>query len=51
MLVAPGPEGFQQIGQPAYQIEIRLGGRDDLSLPDLDATLRHAQTLLRPGVA
>jgi hypothetical protein len=28
-----------------------LGGRDDLSLPDLDAALRRAQTLLHPGVA
>jgi DNA-binding IclR family transcriptional regulator len=37
--------------QPEYQIEIHLGGRDDLTLHELDAALRHAQTLLRPGVA
>jgi len=42
---------FDRDGQPEYQIEIHLGGRDDLSLPDLDAALRHAQTLLHPGVA
>jgi len=42
---------FDHDGQPEYQIEIHLGGRDDLSLPDLDAALRHAQTLLHPGVA
>jgi hypothetical protein len=38
-------------GQPEYQIEIHLGTRDDLSLPDVDAAPRHAQTLLHPGVA
>jgi DNA-binding IclR family transcriptional regulator len=42
---------FGRDGQPAYQIEIHLGGRDELTLPDLDTALRHAQTLLRPGVA
>jgi len=42
---------FGRDGQPEYQIEIHLGGRDELTLPDLDAALRHAQTLLRPGVA
>jgi DNA-binding IclR family transcriptional regulator len=42
---------FGRDGQPEYQIEIRLGDRDALTLPDLDAALRHAQTLLRPGVA
>jgi DNA-binding IclR family transcriptional regulator len=42
---------FGRGGQPEYQIEIHLGGRDDLSLPDLDAALRRAQTLLHPGVA
>jgi hypothetical protein len=42
---------FEQDGQPEYQIEIHLGGRDELTLPDLDAALRHVQTLLRPGVA
>jgi len=39
---------FDRDGQPEYQIEIHLGGRDDLSLPDLDAALGHAQTLLYP---
>ena len=34
-------------GQPEYQIEIHLGGRDELNLVDLDAALRHAQQLLR----
>ncbi|MFZ0906913.1 MAG: MarR family transcriptional regulator [Mycobacterium sp.] len=42
---------FGRDGQPEYQIEIHLGGRDELTLPDLDTALRHAQTLLRPGVA
>jgi len=42
---------FGRDGQPEYQIEIHLGGRDELTLPDLDAALGHAQTLLRPGVA
>jgi hypothetical protein len=42
---------FGRDGQPEYQIEIHLGGRDELTLPDLDAALRHVQTLLRPGVA
>jgi hypothetical protein len=42
---------FGRDGQPEYQIEIHLGGRDDLSLPDLDAPLGHAQTLLHPRVA
>jgi DNA-binding IclR family transcriptional regulator len=42
---------FGRDGQPEYQIEIHLGGRDELTLPDLDAALRHAQALLRPGVA
>jgi DNA-binding IclR family transcriptional regulator len=37
---------FGRDGQPEYQIEIHLGGRDDLTLPDLDAALRHAQALL-----
>jgi DNA-binding IclR family transcriptional regulator len=38
-------------GQPEYQIEIHLGGRDELALVDLEAALRHAQALLNPGVA
>ncbi len=42
---------FGRDGQPEYQIEIHLGGRDELTLPDLDAALGHAQALLRPGVA
>ena len=42
---------FGRDGQPEYQIEIHLGGRDELTLPDLDAALKHAQALLRPGVA
>jgi hypothetical protein len=42
---------FDRDGQPEYQIEMHLGSRDDLSLPGLDAALRHAQALLHPGVA
>jgi len=42
---------FGRDRQPEYQIEIHLGGRDELTLPELDAALGHAQTLLRPGVA
>ncbi|UMB69251.1 MarR family transcriptional regulator [Mycobacterium paraterrae] len=42
---------FDRDGQPEYQIEIHLGGRSQLALPDLEAALRHAQTLLRSGVA
>jgi DNA-binding IclR family transcriptional regulator len=42
---------FGRDGQPEYQIEIHLGGRDQLALPDLDAALRHAQALLSPGLA
>ena len=42
---------FGRDSQPEYQIEIHLGGRSELALPELDDTLRHAQTLLRPGVA
>jgi DNA-binding IclR family transcriptional regulator len=42
---------FGRDGQPEYQIEIHLGGRDDLTLSELDAALGHAQTLLRPAVA
>ena len=42
---------FGRDGQPEYQIEIHLGGRDELTLADLDAALGHAQRLLRPGAA
>jgi DNA-binding IclR family transcriptional regulator len=42
---------FGRDSQPEYQIEIHLGGRGEWSLPDLDDALRHAQALLRPGVA
>jgi DNA-binding IclR family transcriptional regulator len=42
---------FGRDGQPEYQIEIHLGGAHQLSLSELDAALRHAQTLLQPGVA
>jgi DNA-binding IclR family transcriptional regulator len=38
-------------GQPEYQIEIHLAGRDELTLADLESALRHAQLLLRSGVA
>jgi DNA-binding IclR family transcriptional regulator len=37
---------FDQHGQPEYQIEIHLGGSAGLTLPALDAALRHAQGLL-----
>jgi DNA-binding IclR family transcriptional regulator len=42
---------FGRDSQPEYQIEIHLGGRTELDLPDVDDALRHAQELLRPGVA
>jgi DNA-binding IclR family transcriptional regulator len=42
---------FGRDSQPEYQIEIHLGGRGEWTLPDLDDALRHAQALLRPGVA
>lgn len=42
---------FGPDNQPEYQIEIHLAGRSQLALPDLDAALRHAQALLRTGVA
>jgi DNA-binding IclR family transcriptional regulator len=42
---------FGRDGQPEYQIEIHLGGRSALALSDLETALRHAQALLRPGVA
>jgi hypothetical protein len=41
---------FGRDGQPEYQIEIHLGGRDQLALADLDAALRHAQGMLSPAV-
>ena len=43
--------GFKTAGCPEYQIEIHLGGQDELALADLDAALLHAQALLSPGVA
>jgi DNA-binding IclR family transcriptional regulator len=42
---------FGRDRQPEYQIEIHLGGRDELTLPELESAVRHAQALLRPGVA
>ncbi len=42
---------FGQDGQPEYQIEIHLGRPAGLTLPALDAALRHAQRLLSTGVA
>jgi hypothetical protein len=42
---------FGRDRQPEYQIEIHLGGQDELAFPDLDAALLHAQALLSPGVA
>jgi hypothetical protein len=42
---------FGRDGQPEYQIEIHLGGQDELALADLDAALLHAQALLSPTVA
>ncbi|OBB94735.1 MarR family transcriptional regulator [Mycobacterium sp. 852002-40037_SCH5390672] len=37
---------FAHDGQPEYQIEIHLGRSTGLTLPELDAALRHAQGLL-----
>jgi DNA-binding IclR family transcriptional regulator len=37
---------FGRDGQPEYQIEIHLGGAQTLTLPELDAALKKAQTLL-----
>jgi DNA-binding IclR family transcriptional regulator len=37
---------FGHDGQPEYQIEIHLGRSAGLTLPELDAALRHAQGLL-----
>ena len=42
---------FGHDGQPEYQIEIHLGRSTRLTLPDLDAALRHAQGLLAAAVA
>lgn len=42
---------FGRDSQPEYQIEIHLGGRAELALPDVVDALRYAQELLRPGVA
>ncbi|MBO0881621.1 MAG: MarR family transcriptional regulator [Mycobacterium sp.] len=41
---------FGRDGQPEYQIEIHLGGSQQANLAEVDAALRQAQTLLRPGV-
>lgn len=37
---------FGSDGQPSYQIEIHLGRPEELTLAELDAALKHAQTLL-----
>lgn len=37
---------FAHAGQPEYQIEIHLGHGTEVTLPELDAALRHAQGLL-----
>lgn len=42
---------FSHDGQPEYQIEIHLGHATGLTLPELDAALRHAQQLLTAAVA
>ncbi|MEE2853271.1 MAG: MarR family transcriptional regulator [Actinomycetota bacterium] len=42
---------FAQDGQPEYQIEIHLGHSAGLTLPELDAALRHAQGMLTAAVA
>jgi DNA-binding IclR family transcriptional regulator len=42
---------FGRNSQPEYQIEIHLGGRGELNLPDLDDALHQAQKLLGPRVA
>jgi len=42
---------FGPDGQPEYQIEIHLGRSAGLTLPALDAALRHAQGMLTAGVA
>jgi DNA-binding IclR family transcriptional regulator len=41
---------FGADGQPEYQIEIHLGRSPGLTLPALDAALRHAQGLLAAGL-
>lgn len=41
---------FSPDGQPEYQIEIHLGHATGLTLPELDAALRHAQRLLTAAV-
>lgn len=41
---------FSPDGQPEYQIEIHLGHATGLTLPELDAALRHAQGLLTAAV-
>ncbi|OBI41853.1 transcriptional regulator [Mycobacterium colombiense] len=41
---------FAHDGQPEYQIEMHLGHATGLTLPELDAALRHAQGLLAATV-
>ncbi|BBU24915.1 MarR family transcriptional regulator [Mycobacterium xenopi] len=41
---------FGHNGQPHYQIEIHLGRAPALTLPELEAALRSAQTMLAAGV-
>jgi hypothetical protein len=40
---------FGRDGQPEYQIEIHLGGSQQVNLAEVDAALGRAQTLLQPG--
>jgi DNA-binding IclR family transcriptional regulator len=42
---------FGRTGQPEYQIEIRLGRPDAITLAELDGALTTAQRRLSPGVA
>lgn len=42
---------FGPDGQPEYQIEIHLGRSPGLTLPELDAALRHAQGMLAATVS
>jgi hypothetical protein len=42
---------FGRDGQPEYQIEIHLGGHNELRLPELNEALTQAQSMLDPGVA
>ncbi len=40
---------FGHDGQPENQIEIHLGGCEALTLPELEAALKHAQAVLARG--